>query len=55
METLQKALIEQLEDFLRENPDRATEFDIEKVIAETTPELVKSIKASLSKIDKQNA
>lgn len=49
METLQKALMEQLEDFLRENPDKAAEFDIEKVIADTTPELVNSIKASLIK------
>lgn len=47
METLQNVIFKRIENLLKENPEKASEIDIEKIIADATPEMVSSIKLSL--------
>lgn len=47
METLQNEILKLIEDLIEENPDKAGDIDIEKIIADTTPEMANTIKQSL--------
>ncbi len=47
METLKNEILNLIEKLLDENPEKAGDIDIEKMIAETTPEMAGAIKRSL--------